>query len=303
MKKTSAPNGSANSLLSIGDVAAATAISTETLRIWERRYGRPVPVRLPSGHRRYTPAHVRWLRRVAEAIALGHRPHKVVPLSERELDEVLGTPTAERDSPEALRWVRMVKEFKGEQLVAEMMSAWKTNDVVPFLDLYIAPFVSAVGRAWADGKLEVRHEHFASELVQNVIRNLRSDLDLPTNRPVVLLTTLPGESHGIGLQMAALVCSANRVPVGVLGVDTPLLEIVRAVNELGSRVVGLSVSLATGGVETDRVIAELRQALPADVRLVVGGDGARGIRRGPRGIEYVESLAGWDEIARSLRAI
>ena len=38
------------------------------MRIWERRYGRPEAVRLPSGHRRYTDAQVTWLRRVAEAL-------------------------------------------------------------------------------------------------------------------------------------------------------------------------------------------------------------------------------------------
>ena len=64
-------------LHSIGDVAEATGISVDTVRVWERRYGKPKPVRLPSGHRRYTDAQIRWLRRVAEALAHGNRPSKV----------------------------------------------------------------------------------------------------------------------------------------------------------------------------------------------------------------------------------
>jgi DICT domain-containing protein len=39
--------------ISIGEVAARTGVSEGTLRTWERRYGFPVPERLPSGHRRY----------------------------------------------------------------------------------------------------------------------------------------------------------------------------------------------------------------------------------------------------------
>lgn len=59
---------------SIGDLADATDIAPATIRVWERRYGRPKPVRLPSGHRRYSSDEVTWLRRVGEALANGHRP-------------------------------------------------------------------------------------------------------------------------------------------------------------------------------------------------------------------------------------
>lgn len=40
--------------LSIGDVAEAAGVAPGTLRMWETRFGFPVPTRLPSGHRRYS---------------------------------------------------------------------------------------------------------------------------------------------------------------------------------------------------------------------------------------------------------
>ncbi len=40
--------------LSIGAVSQQTGVEPATLRSWERRYGFPVGVRLPSGHRRFT---------------------------------------------------------------------------------------------------------------------------------------------------------------------------------------------------------------------------------------------------------
>jgi MerR family transcriptional regulator, light-induced transcriptional regulator len=43
-----------SSMLSIRDVVARTGVPAATLRIWESRYGFPVPERLPSGHRRYS---------------------------------------------------------------------------------------------------------------------------------------------------------------------------------------------------------------------------------------------------------
>jgi DNA-binding transcriptional MerR regulator len=44
--------------LTIGAVADQTGVAPATLRSWERRYGFPVAVRVPSGHRRYTSDHV-----------------------------------------------------------------------------------------------------------------------------------------------------------------------------------------------------------------------------------------------------
>lgn len=39
--------------LTIGELGKRTGLSPEVLRMWEQRYGFPVPERLPSGHRRY----------------------------------------------------------------------------------------------------------------------------------------------------------------------------------------------------------------------------------------------------------
>ncbi len=51
--------------LAIGDVAEQTGIAAGTIRMWEQRYGFPVPGRTPAGYRRYSQADVEALRRVA----------------------------------------------------------------------------------------------------------------------------------------------------------------------------------------------------------------------------------------------
>lgn len=299
MPKT--PDGAeAAALLSIGDVAEATGISAETLRIWERRYGKPEAVRLPSGHRRYTDEDVRWLRRVAEALAHGHRPNKVVALDEKALDELLAPEDAPADHPDLAAQLEAVGELDGETLFESLRGHWDPDDYLAFLTDRVQPLVQTVGRAWADGDIEVRHEHFASELVEDLLRWLRTTYPLSLADPRVLLTTLSGETHGLGMQMAALICAARGVPTRVLGVNTPNDDIAAAARQLEVEIVGISISLATGGVETDRQLADLRSKLPKAMRLVVGGQGARGVRRGPRGIEYIESLDGWDEAMASL---
>jgi len=51
--------------LTIREVARRTGIAAPTLRMWEARYGFPVPGRLSSGHRRYSADEVERLREVA----------------------------------------------------------------------------------------------------------------------------------------------------------------------------------------------------------------------------------------------
>jgi DICT domain-containing protein len=51
--------------LAIKDVAERTGIAAGTIRMWEQRYGFPVPERTASGYRRYTAQDVDVLQRVA----------------------------------------------------------------------------------------------------------------------------------------------------------------------------------------------------------------------------------------------
>jgi hypothetical protein len=78
MSRTTTAREAPSGLLSIGALSAATGIPVETLRTWERRYGYPRPQRKPSGHRVYPVTAVPRLRRVAQAIARGHRAAEVL---------------------------------------------------------------------------------------------------------------------------------------------------------------------------------------------------------------------------------
>jgi DICT domain-containing protein len=66
--------------LAIKDVAQLTGIAAGTIRMWEQRYGFPLPERTSSGYRRYSRTDVEALRRVA---ALRHRGLSVPAAIER----------------------------------------------------------------------------------------------------------------------------------------------------------------------------------------------------------------------------
>jgi DICT domain-containing protein/predicted DNA-binding transcriptional regulator AlpA len=73
-------------VLTIREVAAQTGVSAATLRMWEARYGFPVPERLPSGHRRYSELDVDRVRAVVAARESGLSMRAAV-------DRALGTRT------------------------------------------------------------------------------------------------------------------------------------------------------------------------------------------------------------------
>jgi len=282
--------------VSIGQVAQAAGISADTLRMWERRYGEPAPIRLPSGHRRYTQEHMRRMRRVAEAMALGHRPGRLLRASEAELDAILSVERkAPEPQPELRALLQLAQTMQSAELEAQLARQYERLGAQVFIERLLGPWLVAVGREWADGRLDVRHEHLLAETCEDFLRVRRLALPPTSSGPLVLMLTLPGEEHGLGLQMAALLMVLSGVRVQLLGCEVPLPDIRRAVEESGASAIAISVSLATGGVRTDRALAELRAALPRDVRIVVGGEGARGVRRGPRSLEYAQTPR---EIAR-----
>ncbi len=287
--------------LSIGDVAKATGIGPDTIRAWERRFGRPKPIRLPSGHRRYRHQDLRWLRRVAEALARGHRAGVVVPATEAALAALLGDPATPAERPEVERMLAATRAYRRAEVDAELDGAWRELAPDAFLEQRITPLLRAVGREWADGKLEIRHEHFLTEVLEDFLRARRLSAPVETSAPVVVLATLPDEEHGLGLQMAALVCAAKGFSGRILGTETPVMEIATTARDLDAAAVAVSVSLSTGGLATDHSLTALRRALPHRTTLLVGGEGARRGRRGVRGVVYLRDLgqlATWLEASR-----
>ncbi len=281
--------------VSIGQAASASGISTETLRIWERRYGRPTPIRLPSGHRRYPESEVIWLRRMAEGLAHGHRPGMLVRLSTAELDALLGQRKPGAPLPSwveaALDHARAFRGLEFRHLLDQICADYSPAQIC---DSCVAPLLDAMGRAWVDGGIDVRHEHYASDQLEDWLRERRRAMDGERSGPPLVLAALAGEQHGFGLEMVTFVCASRGRSYRMLGIDTPRDEIVEAARELNSPAVGVSVSLAAGGVEMDRRLADLRRVLPVGIELIVGGAGARTIRRGPRGVHYVSNVAEFD---------
>src|SRR6185436_11471083 len=288
-------------LLSIGALARATGLAVETLRTWERRYGFPVPERKPSGHRVYCMTNVPRLRQIAAALAHGHRAGDVVRASDDDLGALLGmvggaarareAVAAPSLDPDAL--LALVARFDGDGLTRVLNAEWGRLGPMAFLEQRVAPLAEAVGAAWESGRLEVRHEHFLSERLGDLLRAYRLPYDERCRGPLVVLATLPGETHAIGLQMAALVLAIHGCRVCYVGTEVPIAELASVARDLTARVIGISVSLATRGPRTAAALTKLQKLVPSRTRLVVGGGGAPRRVDGAHVLRDLTGLAAW----------
>ena len=269
--------------VSIGALARATGIPVETLRTWERRYGFPSPGRRESGHRRYDLSTVTRLQQVAQALQLGHRAADVVPASDTQLAALLSVrrttaepapATADAGPFEPERLMPAIQRFDTERLRASLIEAGAALGPLRFVERRIAPLVHATGEWWASGRLDVRHEHFVSEVVSDVLRLLRAPLEDAARGPLIVLATLPGERHGLGLQMISPILAAAGCRQLLLGTEVSPDELATVAKDTGAAAVALSISATVPPAPIAPLITRLRGLLARTVALVTGGAGA-----------------------------
>jgi len=290
--------------LSIGGLSRVTGIPIETLRTWERRYGYPVPGRKPSGHRVYSIASVPRLRRIAEALDHGLRASHVVPVSDADLDRLLETfPVAPAREPESRPNVvtdaaledllAAVAVFDAERLTAILRSKWSALGPIDFVTACVAPLVTAVGEAWAAGSMGVHHEHFLSERVSDLLRSFRAPFEERPVGPLVVFATLPGEMHGMGLQMVSLLLVVLGCRILYLGTEVPVQNLVTLGRDMNAEAIAISVSAASKPAMSERWIKQIRAELPRRTTVLVGGAGAPMARPGVDVLGDLEDVPTW----------
>ena len=221
---------------SIRVASRLTGVSSDTLRMWERRYGFPKPGRDDNGERQYTLADLGKLRAAKRLMDVGLRPGKIMALSLEELNAMADARTPPRRDALAPALERdvltMLKSHDATSLQHTLANMLMRQGLQKFVLETITPLNQAVGDAWMQGELQVFEEHLYTEQLQVALRTAINAFPRQTGTPRVLLTTFPSEQHGLGLLMV----EAMMVPEGVqcisLGPQTPLEDIRRAAQPL-----------------------------------------------------------------------
>jgi MerR family transcriptional regulator, light-induced transcriptional regulator len=279
-----------------------TGLSKDTLRVWERRYGFPMPLRNAQGERSYSLEQIEKLRVIKRLLDHGHRPSRIVMMSTEELLSVSDGLSAadQRMNPAGNNgldeYLAHIKSHDVDGLRRVLGQSLMRMGLGSFVCDLVAPLTTAVGDAWMRGQMEVFEEHMYTECVNRVLRNAMGAAPESTqgSRPKVLLTTFPQEPHGLGLLMAEAMFSMEACRCVSLGTQTPMLDLTVAATAHNTDIVALSFTAAQNPNDVINGLEELRSKLAAPIEIWAGG-GCPVIHR--RSIEGVKAIACLQDIS------
>lgn len=288
-------NESRDIMWSIADVERDTGLGKDTLRVWERRYGFPQPVRDEHGERQYDHVQLLRLRLIKRLLDARHRPGKVValPLAQLEqLCEMVSTvPSATNPSPTLgaclgldEQWLEWLKNDQTERLRNGLQQQVMRQGLAQAVEQLVAPLCYAVGDSWMRGELSLYQEHLFTETVQAVLRDAIATVEAGgrqlQKKPKVLLTTTPSEQHALGLLMAECFFAMEACERVSLGICTPIPDIVVAARQLDVDIVALSFSSHATRREVSDSLLQLLEQLPDGVEVWAGGAAVAAHRKG-----------------------
>jgi DNA-binding transcriptional MerR regulator/methylmalonyl-CoA mutase cobalamin-binding subunit len=295
-----------NLTVSIAAVERDTGLSKDTLRVWERRYGFPLPQRDAHGERVYPLEQLDKLRLVKRLMGQGFRPGKLIGLSPDELQRLAeGMILAPSPAPaldpgdELRRYLDCVTDHRIDDLKRQLSQALLRLGLQRFIVQVLAPLSAMVGESWSRGRLQIFEEHLYTEAVLSILRTAVATIPLADAPPRVLLTTFPQEPHGLGVLMAEAMFALEGAVCVPLGVQTPPADITAAARAQRIDVVALSFTAVVNPNQVLAGLAELRAQLPAATEIWVGGSAPVLRRRPPSDVRVIESL---DEVAPAIAA-
>ncbi len=279
----------------IKTVSELTGIPRNTLLAWERRYGLVRPERQPNGYREYDEHDVVMLRALKASVDAGQSPSEAISLLRARSANQRATPplTAE------LELVETTREAITEALVRfDRRTADQRLDRASGLSFgrqvreIIFPVLRDVGDRWTSGAITVAHEHFASAWCRDQLSAMLMQLESgPTDGPVALFASFPGDRHELGLMGVAVLVALSGRRVSYLGADMPLADLCLAAQEQVPTLLCVSVSINPSVEALTSFARHLRRASPPVTRIVIGGGGVDPTKLPPiAGLEWCAAL-------------
>lgn len=235
-------------LYSIAAVSKLTGVGCHALRVWERRYGFPVPVRTPSGHRRYEAAQVEILGELSRRHDAGES------LAELMNEARTKSPTSPESNeipkvPDQSSWSVILDHILNgnlESAQSAYLRAIEGLDVIQQVFRVIQPCLVEIGERWFRGECDVFQEHAASLFLRQKLSYLLEDARAANRSPrrVAVIGTVQGDRHEGGVMMLGLMLELAGWRTHSLGVDLPVEEYQKAIDLWKPDAVCLSLVLS-----------------------------------------------------------
>ncbi len=277
--------------MSIGAVSRLTTIQIFTLRKWEARYGFPEPQRTIGGQCSYSQHDIDQLHDVLRPLVAGERVGKVMTSLDQAFDSV-GNVNGSKPQVAAGGLVAAalaaLKANRIERFQEILAAAQHEKSAQDFIDDLAAPLTIAVGEAWQCGELPIYAEHYFTRSMRALLA--RYSQSSTRGKPIILLATLSGEHHTLGIAMLEAALHESGVETVMLEGGLPASELVAAAEAYQVRGMAISASLAFPSSLLGPMVAKLRSDLPAHISLWLGGSGSQRLRHLPAGVQAISTI-------------
>ena len=278
---------------SISDISRIAGIPKDLLRMWERRYGYPKPERNGNGDRIYSNAQLHKLILIRQLVEQGRRPGKLVGLELSELKALQQASQVELDFDQLLQ---ILLASDATRLRSWFQEQLQTLGLRAFIHKVMVPAIQLVGENWSSGNLAIYQEHLFTETMKSLVRQALAEHDQQPGVPKVMLTTVPGEQHSLGLLMVEALLRMGGAEVISFGTEMPFRDIREAALNHRVDVIGLSFSGSFKQDDAVVMLTGLRQMIDPDIRIWVGGKAFESAVDLPEGVEMIDGLHGVERV-------
>jgi DNA-binding transcriptional MerR regulator/methylmalonyl-CoA mutase cobalamin-binding subunit len=286
--------------LSISAVERDTGLSKDTLRVWERRYGFPMPERDAQGERMYPFEQLEKLRLIKRLLDAGHRPGHVVAQPTSRLQQLLD----QFNQPFVVER-RRPRQAPGPAALAELRSlldkvqardvhgvrrdlgrAVARSGLHAFIFEIAAPMLNEMNDARMRGTLQRYQELWARECLENVLRQELATMPAPPAdaRPRMVLATLPNEPRSLGRLMVQGLATLDGADCLNLGQQVPVVDIAQATVAHQADIVAICFSADAAQGQLADALRDLRKQLPPSVELWVGSSNSSSLKQPIQGV-------------------
>lgn len=251
----------------IGELSRRVGVTPELLRAWERRYGLLQPTRSPGGFRLYSNADEARIRAMKQHLEGGK---SAAQAAQAVLLDGAGREAPAPDLSDARAGLQQAleryDEVEANSLFDRLLATFGTDTVLVEV---VLPLLRSLGVGWAEGRVTVAQEHFASSVLRGRLLGLARGWGRGTG-PTAVLACPPGEQHDIPLLLFGIALREEGWRITFLGSDTPIATIESAAAAVPANAVVFAA------VTPERLLAvepEL-SALTRRTRVAIGGAGA-----------------------------
>ncbi|MCU0362704.1 MAG: cobalamin B12-binding domain-containing protein [Bacteroidales bacterium] len=278
----------------LNDLERLTGIKSDTIRIWERRYGILKPELTETGRRWYTGESLLRLINISLLYRNGSKISVVATLPDAEIAErVAHIKNSELENDETISSLLLSMNKMDERSVNEiLLKSIVSRGVEHVFEQVVFPFLERVGIMWHTGSVSIATEHFITGVFRKRLLAASDSVfhNNSADESKFMLFLPEGELHELGLLYCEYLVARAGHSVLYLGQATPLKAIREAVQKWKP---DFAITSTLSGLGIDDPLAylrELRASTGATTILVAGGMSVLAEEAYPPGVHPLKSF-------------